>query len=234
MFASPVYSGWKPEPSSSSAPTRPLTATRAARRLDHAGDDLQQRRLAGAVLADDAERFAARAASNDTSSSARNTCAAPRPRKQVEDEAHASAARLDFRVVLADACECSSGASGAGSARRRRQCDAAARSHEILEMRRQPPEHPAAGGEQRERDDDAPAHRRGCSARRPSSRASRKRPTSQPNGLAATQGRTPSGTSVSGYRIGVRYIRIIRSGISTCSTSLDEHLQRRKRRASVP
>src|SRR5437764_9518229 len=32
----------------------------AARGLDDAGHDLQQRRLAGAVLADDAERFAAR------------------------------------------------------------------------------------------------------------------------------------------------------------------------------
>ena len=36
----------------------PLHVDAAARRRDHAGDDLEQRRLAGAVLADDAQRFA--------------------------------------------------------------------------------------------------------------------------------------------------------------------------------
>ena len=54
---------------------------------------------------------------------------------------------------------------------------------------------------------------------RPSSSASRRRSTSQPNGFAATQGRTPSGTIASGYRIGVRYMRIVSSGARTCSTS---------------
>src|SRR3954451_22732853 len=88
-FSTPVKSGWKPAPTSSSDPTRPPTrsspwlggempavsfssgalpppfwatlanAQRLAvpRRVD-AGDQLQQRRLAAAVLADDAERLA--------------------------------------------------------------------------------------------------------------------------------------------------------------------------------
>ena len=54
-----VNSGLKPAPSSSSAETRPFTATVPDGGLQNAGDDLQQRALAGAVLADDAEGLAA-------------------------------------------------------------------------------------------------------------------------------------------------------------------------------
>ena len=55
----PLNSGLKPAPSSSSAETRPFIATLPDSGLENAGDDLQQRALAGSVLAHDAERFAA-------------------------------------------------------------------------------------------------------------------------------------------------------------------------------
>ena len=50
--------GRKPAPSSSSADTRPLDRGRSRRRGQRAGQDLQERRLAGAVAADDCDRFA--------------------------------------------------------------------------------------------------------------------------------------------------------------------------------
>ena len=53
-----MNSGLKPEPSSSRAETRPLTLTDPDRRGQDAGHHLQQRALAGAVLADHAEGFA--------------------------------------------------------------------------------------------------------------------------------------------------------------------------------
>ena len=53
----------------------------AARRADHAGDDLEQRRFSRAVLADHAQRLAARS-SRLTPSRARNACAAGRPRRR--------------------------------------------------------------------------------------------------------------------------------------------------------
>ena len=55
----PVNSGLKPAPSSSSAATRPRTSNVAVGGMKNAGDDLQQRAFAGAVLADDAEGLAA-------------------------------------------------------------------------------------------------------------------------------------------------------------------------------
>ena len=57
-FSRPLKSGWKPAPSSSSEPIRPPTSTRARRRLDDPGDQPQQRRLAGAVAADEPDRLA--------------------------------------------------------------------------------------------------------------------------------------------------------------------------------
>ena len=57
-FSRPDSSGWKPAPSSSSADIRLCTRTRACVRLEDAGHALQQRRLARAVLADDAEDLA--------------------------------------------------------------------------------------------------------------------------------------------------------------------------------
>ena len=59
MFARPVYSGWKPDPSSSSAPTRPLTATVPRVGLMTPATIFSSVDLPGAVLADHAERFAA-------------------------------------------------------------------------------------------------------------------------------------------------------------------------------
>src|SRR3982074_904517 len=55
MFSRPVSSGWNPVPTSRSEATRPRVR---ARRLRAAGEDLEQRRLAGAVAADDADHFA--------------------------------------------------------------------------------------------------------------------------------------------------------------------------------
>ena len=54
----PDSSGWKPAPSSSSADIRLCTLTVPGVRLEDAGHALQQRRLARAVLADDAEHLA--------------------------------------------------------------------------------------------------------------------------------------------------------------------------------
>ena len=100
-WRAPCTPDGSPEPSSSSAPTRPLHPHRAARRLDHAGDGLQQRRLAGAVLADDAERRAAvqvEAHVVERAKHVRGSASA----QQVPDEPHAAAARFDLRVILAD------------------------------------------------------------------------------------------------------------------------------------
>ena len=58
MFSRPVSSGWKPVPTSSSEPTRPRTRGLAVGRLGDPREDLQQRALAGAVAADDADDLA--------------------------------------------------------------------------------------------------------------------------------------------------------------------------------
>ena len=59
-FSRPLISGWKPAPSSMRAEMRPSTVRRAPGRLGDAGEQLQQRRLARAVLADDPEGRALR------------------------------------------------------------------------------------------------------------------------------------------------------------------------------
>ena len=59
MFSRPVSSGWKPVPTSSRLATRPRSVDAALGGLGDAAEDLQQRALAGAVAADDADDLAA-------------------------------------------------------------------------------------------------------------------------------------------------------------------------------
>ena len=59
MFSRPVSSGWKPVPTSSSAPTRPRNLAVALGGWVIRERIFEQRALAGAVMADDAERLAA-------------------------------------------------------------------------------------------------------------------------------------------------------------------------------
>ena len=160
---------------------------RAARGLDHAGDDLQQRRLARAVLADHAQRLAA-----------------------PQLEAHAVERAEHARARRARRAGPRPGARGRRARRPSRspcrRCRAAAaapssslgRLQKILEMRRRAAGTPSA--RRRTARAPPPARRRRPSAARAGRRAARRAgaSTSQPNGLAATQGRTPSGTSVSG------------------------------------
>ena len=54
-FSRPGELGWKPAPSSSSAATRPRVTISPRRRLQDAGDALEQRRLAAAVVTEDAD-----------------------------------------------------------------------------------------------------------------------------------------------------------------------------------
>ena len=58
MFSRPVSSGWKPVPTSSRLATRPVIVDAARGRLGDAAEDLQQRALARAVAADDADDLA--------------------------------------------------------------------------------------------------------------------------------------------------------------------------------
>ena len=59
MFSRPVYSGWKPVPSSRMAEILPLTRDAAGGAVERAGEDFQQRALACAVAADHAHHLAA-------------------------------------------------------------------------------------------------------------------------------------------------------------------------------
>ena len=77
---------------------------RAVRRLDHAGDDLQQRRLAGAVFTDHAERLPAAKLEGHAVDGAEHAGRAPTT-QQVPYEPQPAATRFDLRVVLADALE---------------------------------------------------------------------------------------------------------------------------------
>ena len=58
MFSRPVSSGWKPVPTSSRLPTRPLQLDASFGRLRDPAEDLEQRALAGAVAPDDADHLA--------------------------------------------------------------------------------------------------------------------------------------------------------------------------------
>ena len=58
MFSRPVSSGWKPVPTSSRLADAAANLGPAGGRLGDAGEDLQQRDLAGAVAADDADDLA--------------------------------------------------------------------------------------------------------------------------------------------------------------------------------
>ena len=58
MFSRPVRSSWKPVPTSSSEPIAAVDVDEAGGRLGDPREHLQQRPLAGAVAADDADHFA--------------------------------------------------------------------------------------------------------------------------------------------------------------------------------
>ena len=58
MFSRPVRSGTIPAPTSISGATLPMHGNASGGRLGDAGQQLEQRALAGAVVADDAEHFA--------------------------------------------------------------------------------------------------------------------------------------------------------------------------------
>ena len=79
MFWRPVNSGWKPEPSSRIEATLPRTGTARARRGD-AGQDLEERALAGAVLADEPQALALRQLEGDALQ--RRELPVPRPAGQ--------------------------------------------------------------------------------------------------------------------------------------------------------
>ncbi len=144
----------------------------AARRLDHAGDDLQQRRLAGAVLADDAERRACHQLEPDAVERAEDVRRAVAA-QQVPDELQPPATGLDLRVVLAHATQLE---------QRGRLHAVHTKSSKCGDSRRKnhrPPNSIATATATAT----ASPH---CSARSPASRQSRSLPTSQLNGLAAT------------------------------------------------
>ena len=71
-FSRPVSSGWKPEPTSISAAIRPSIVITPRVGAVMPAEQLEQRALAGAVAADDAERLAA-GTSKPTSRSAQNS-----------------------------------------------------------------------------------------------------------------------------------------------------------------
>ena len=72
-----------------------------ARGLDHAGHDLEECRLPGAILADDAQRFAALQLEADAVERAKHARGSA-PGEEIEHEANPAAALLDLRVVFAD------------------------------------------------------------------------------------------------------------------------------------
>ena len=76
MFSRPVYSGWKPVPSSRIAETLPRIADAAGGLVERAGEDPQQRALAGAVAADHAHHLAAAHLEGDVRAAPRTPCAA--------------------------------------------------------------------------------------------------------------------------------------------------------------
>ena len=80
----------------------PAHVDSAARRRNHAGDDLEQGRFAGAVLADDAERFARGEIERnlvERAEGVRHAAAA----QQIEHQADAAGVGIELGVVLADA-----------------------------------------------------------------------------------------------------------------------------------
>ena len=104
MLARPGVFGMKARAQLEQRADAAADADGAARGLDHAGDDLEQRRFAGAVLADDGERFTAPELEADAVERAEHVGGAVAA-QQVPDEAQPAAARIDLRVVLADGIE---------------------------------------------------------------------------------------------------------------------------------
>src|SRR5450755_613512 len=77
----------------------------AARRRDYTCDDLEQRRLACAVLADDTKRFACSKFEGHVFQRAKYMGRAAAT-KQIVDELDATGIGIDLGVVLADAGKC--------------------------------------------------------------------------------------------------------------------------------
>jgi hypothetical protein len=101
MFASPCIRDGSPIPARAARRRGPPTANRPARGLDHAGHDLEECRLPGAILADDAQRFAALQLEADAVERAKHARGSA-PGEEIEHEANPAAALLDLRVVFAD------------------------------------------------------------------------------------------------------------------------------------
>ena len=160
MLSSPEYSGWKPGPQLEQRSDAPAHAHLAAGRRDDVGDDLEQRRLARAVLADDAERLARGELERNVVERAEHVCRAASA-QQVEDEPDASGGGVHLGVVLPDA----------GQAKQRRAHQT--KSSKCGESRRKT-HRPAANKASATSTATASPH---CSDRLPSSSASRRRPT---------------------------------------------------------
>ncbi len=114
-FSRPVSSGWKPVPTSSRLPTRPRIAARALGGSRDARQDLEQRRLPGAVAPDDPERLAFLEVERDVAERPDLLVAAPMllPREPLADVGHRLAERPVRGLELADPV-------ALGEARRRR------------------------------------------------------------------------------------------------------------------
>ena len=76
MFSRPVSSGWKPVPTSSRLDDPAADHGPAGGRLGDAAEDFQQRALAGAVAADDADDLALGWTSKETSRRAQKVSSA--------------------------------------------------------------------------------------------------------------------------------------------------------------
>ena len=81
MFSRPVSSGWNPVPTSRSEPTRPRSRADPLGRLGDPAEDLQERRLAGAVAADDADHLARLDLEGDVPRAPRSPRPRPGPRR---------------------------------------------------------------------------------------------------------------------------------------------------------
>ena len=82
----------------------PAAFDQTARRRDDAGDDLQQRRFAGAVLADDAQRLAGGEVERDFVQRLEYLRSAASA-QEIEDQPQPAGIGIELRVVLADAGE---------------------------------------------------------------------------------------------------------------------------------
>jgi hypothetical protein len=98
MLSRPESSGWKPVPTSSSEPTEPADARLARGRDGDARQDLEQRRLARAVVADDAHGLAALDLERRVAKGPELLAPAPDPPALAEDVALAEPLRVDCEI----------------------------------------------------------------------------------------------------------------------------------------